>query len=156
MLELPFTALSIRQPWAWAIIYAGKDIENRTTFAVTKGGMTPRRIAVHAAKGLKRNEYDIAAEFMKKIGVVCPPACELKRGGIIGAVDVTAVVRESQSKWFFGPRGLVLANPVPCDFIPSVGALGFFKWERNDNVKIDTPKWMSKNNDTISPQGELV
>ena len=23
-------ALSVRQPWAWAIIYAGKDVENRT------------------------------------------------------------------------------------------------------------------------------
>ena len=23
-------AISIRQPWAWAILYAGKDVENRT------------------------------------------------------------------------------------------------------------------------------
>lgn len=29
-MDLPEFALSIRQPWAWAIVYAGKDIENRT------------------------------------------------------------------------------------------------------------------------------
>jgi hypothetical protein len=22
-------ALTIRQPWAWAVVYAGKDVENR-------------------------------------------------------------------------------------------------------------------------------
>ena len=27
MTDLPELALSVRQPWAWAIIYAGKDIE---------------------------------------------------------------------------------------------------------------------------------
>ncbi len=26
----PMLALSIRQPWAWAIIHAGKDVENRS------------------------------------------------------------------------------------------------------------------------------
>lgn len=28
--DLPPLALSIRQPWAWAILCAGKDIENRS------------------------------------------------------------------------------------------------------------------------------
>lgn len=27
--DLHQVALSIRQPWAWAILHAGKDIENR-------------------------------------------------------------------------------------------------------------------------------
>ncbi len=27
----PMLALSIRQPWAWAVIHAGKDVENRSS-----------------------------------------------------------------------------------------------------------------------------
>ena len=37
----PSVALSVRQPWAWAIIHGGKDVENRTKYAITLGGMKP-------------------------------------------------------------------------------------------------------------------
>lgn len=37
MADIPHLALSVRQPWAWAIIHAGKDIENRTWQAVNHG-----------------------------------------------------------------------------------------------------------------------
>lgn len=50
--EFPVSALSVRQPWAWAIIYAGKDIENRGHVAIWKGDMKPKRIAIHASKGM--------------------------------------------------------------------------------------------------------
>lgn len=111
MTELPDIALSVRQPWAWAIIHADplKDIENRSSAAVGKGSMVAgRRIAIHAAKGMTQDEYLQAASFMVTLGVVCPPARELLRGGIIGSVRVTDIVRASESPWFFGPRGLVL------------------------------------------------
>jgi hypothetical protein len=143
MSDIPLTALSIRQPWAWAIIYGGKDIENRGHVAVWKGEMRPKRIAVHAAKGMTRDEYEAAACFMEKRGVICPQAVELKRGGIIGSVDVTDIVNKSSSPWFFGPKGLVLANAIPSDFIPCLGALGYFRWERDDSVTVDYPKWMN-------------
>jgi len=26
----PMKAITIKQPWAWAIVFAGKDIENRS------------------------------------------------------------------------------------------------------------------------------
>jgi ASCH domain len=38
-------ALSIQQPWAWAIAAAGKDIENRTWPTSYRG-----RLAIHASK----------------------------------------------------------------------------------------------------------
>jgi hypothetical protein len=139
----PCIALSVRQPWAWAIIYGGKDIENRGPVAVRKGGMKTRRIAIHAPKGMTRDEYEFSSIFMEKIGVTCPPAIELKRGGIIGSVDVTAIVTKSTSPWWMGPRGLVLANAAPCEFIPCGGQLGYFQWERNDAVQVDWPKWMT-------------
>ncbi|MBB4286204.1 hypothetical protein [Roseospira goensis] len=125
--DLPEIAPSVRQPWAWAIIHGGKDVENRSAAAV-RHGMRPGRIAIHAAKGLTRAEYEDARDVMVRIGVACPHPSDLIRGAVIGSVTVTAVVNASDSPWFFGPRGLVLADPKDCDPIPARGALGFFRW----------------------------
>jgi len=69
MVPIPSIALSVRQPWAWAIIHAGKDIENRSWHAVDRGTMRRGRIAIHAAKGLTQQEYRDAADYMLAIGV---------------------------------------------------------------------------------------
>lgn len=142
--DIPDIALSVRQPWAWAIVHAGKDIENRSSAAVAKGGMIAgRRIAIHASKGMTRAEYESAREFMREIGVTCPPPAVLLRGGIIGSVLVTDIVRASASAWWMGPRGLVLAAAEACDFIPAVGALGFFKWQPKDGGAAEpAARWM--------------
>jgi len=139
-MQLPDIALSVRQPWAWAIIFGGKDIENRSRAAVSHG-MDPRRIAVHAAKGMTRDEYEDARETMAKIGVTCPRPDQLTRGAVIGAVTVTAIVNDHESPWFFGPRGLVLSDAEASDVIPSVGALGYFRWKRDGQFLAPLP-WM--------------
>lgn len=142
-LELPHQALSVRQPWAWAIIHAGKDIENRSWQAVNHGLSKRGRIAIHAAKGMTREEYVEASEFMRQLHIECPAALDLLRGGIIGSVEVIDVVTSGDSPWFFGPRGLVLRDAQPCAFIPSVGALGYFQWKPADASVVPTPaKWM--------------
>ena len=141
MLCIPTTALSVRQPWAWAIVSGGKDIENRSLAAV-KHGLGPRSIAVHASKGMTRDEYEDAADFMKSIGVDCPYPDQLIRGAVIGTAVVTDVVKEHASPWFFGPRGLVLTGQTAVDEpIPASGALGYFSWKQGG--EIETPKpWM--------------
>lgn len=146
MPDFPELALSVRQPWAWAIIHAGKDIENRSWQAVNHGLRMRGRICIHASKGITQAEYEEARAFMTSIGVDCPHAVDLHRGGIIGTVTVNDVVSESDSPWFFGPRGLVLSDPEPCEFIPSVGALGYFRWSHlQDAPALPTPRWMTKN-----------
>jgi hypothetical protein len=142
--EIPDIALAVRQPWAWAIVYGLKDIENRVARAVTMGGMKPRRIAILASKGMGKEEYEDTASFMAGLGVIAPPPLELKRGGIIGAVTVTAIVSEHDSPWFFGPRGLVLADAAPCEFIPAVGQLGYFAWKPASNPEAaPVAPWMA-------------
>lgn len=142
-MEIPDIALSVRQPWAWAIIYGGKDIENRSWQSVNYGLRRRGRIAIHAAKGMTRGEYESAHDFMASIGVACPPALDLSRGGIIGSVEVVDVVKDHNSKWFFGPRGLVLKYPKPCTFIPAVGALGYFTWTEAASSIVPPPAaWM--------------
>jgi hypothetical protein len=143
MNDLPELALSVRQPWAWAIIYGGKDIENRSWQAVNHGLKRRGRIAIHAAKGMTRDEYEDAADWIKRCGAICPEPADLFRGGIIGSVEVIDVVSESNSLWFFGPRGLVLQDPHPCDFVPAVGQLGYFKWETADlSICPEPARWM--------------
>lgn len=141
MNDLPKIALSIRQPWAWAIIYAGKDVENRTTFAVTKAGFDARPVAIHASKGMTREEYEDAAEFMASLGVECPRPDDLVRGAIIGIANVTAIVKASSSQWFFGPRGLLLADQREIESIPCLGALGYFEWKKSGELAEPLP-WM--------------
>lgn len=142
--DIPRLALSVRQPWAWAIIFAGKDIENRSWQAVNHGLRWRGRIAIHAAKGMTREEYDDAYAFMREtFNIRCPPPAELTRSAIIGSVEVVDVVNESDSKWFFGPRGLVLRDPEVWTPIPAVGALGYFEWKQDLSLKPPAPaKWM--------------
>lgn len=129
---LPEFALSIRQPWAWAIINAGKDVENRQWHTNFR-----RPVAIHAAKGMTRDEYN---EFIRTIhhvsvthpfpeGSFVPEPADLPRGGIVGVAEVVDCVNASPSPWFFGRYGFVLANVRPVKFVPCQGALGFFRWQ---------------------------
>lgn len=143
--QLPTIALSVRQPWAWAIIHAGKDIENRSWQAINHGLKKRGRIAIHASKNMSQDEYHDALEFMKDIGVDCPLPADMKYGGIIGAVDVVDVVQTSESRWWMGPRGLVLRNPVASPYVPARGALGYFSWEESAMSDIPAIRpWMMK------------
>ena len=139
---LPALALSVRQPWAWAILQGGKDVENRTAASVRLGRMREGPVAIHAARGMTRAEYDAAADFMAALGVDCPPPVDLPRGAIVGEVRVANIVSASPSPWFFGPRGLVLERPRAVDPIPADGALGFFLWKPNGGALAAPLQWM--------------
>jgi len=142
MTDIPTRALSIRQPWAWAIVHGGKDIENRDWRgfdAVRFRG----RFAIHASTGMTRDEYEDAASFMASICVTCPPPADLQRGGIIGVGTIVDVVKNSESPWFFGRIGLVIKEINAVDFIPVAGALGFFAWKRaSDDYPPSPARWM--------------
>lgn len=115
-------ALSIRQPWAWLIIHGGKDIENRTWSTKVRG-----RVLVHAASTMTRADYDAAKIVADTNHAYLPDFENLKRGGIIGSVEITDCVDQSTSPWFFGPHGFVLCDPNPLPFTPMKGRLGFFE-----------------------------
>ena len=137
--------LSVRQPWAWAIIHAGKDVENRSARSITLGRMGPGMIHIHAAKGMSRDEYESAAAFMSGIGVACPQPADLIRSAIIGAVTVVGIVRLHPSPWFFGPCALVLASPIALCPIPGPGKLGYFEHLVTGTVAEPLPWMVSRN-----------
>lgn len=140
---LPRLALSVRQPWAYALAMGWKPLENRSWRVLTPPRQHRGEFCIHAAKGMTRKEYEEAAEFFEDLGYSCPPPSELKRGGIVGRARVVDVVKHLDSPWFFGPRGLVIADAVPVDFIPAVGRLDFFAWTPADATIVPAAaKWM--------------
>lgn len=140
----PERALSIRQPWAWAIINAGKRIENRSRRTHYRGRICihvslyePKGADYHACLevirqvkgdygtmwGLTREQGTIASMHYSNEGRV--------RGGIIGTAEIVDCIEASDDPWFFGPYGWVLDNVQPVPFVPVKGALGLFNWRRN-------------------------
>lgn len=121
--------LSIRQPWAWLILHGGKDIENRNWSTNVRG-----RVLVHAAKGVTKEEWADAWEWVR---MIAPGAWEkgkreilpgtIERGGIVGSVEIVDCVSRSDSPWFVGRYGFVLRNPEILPFRPLRGQLGFFR-----------------------------
>jgi len=117
-------ALSVRQPWAWAILN-GKDIENRYAEfpQIYKGPFL-----LHTGQQCTRDEYQEGIDFMEQCGLYgCPALKDLPRGGIVGRVYVDRYTVKHNSKWFVGPLGIVLSRPKPLPFVRCPGQLGWFR-----------------------------
>lgn len=112
-------ALSIQQPWAWLIVNGHKDVENRSWPTNVTGD-----VLIHAGQKFDRLGYDYVADEFPEIPMPLPS--EFARGGIVGSVEVTGCVNQSESPWFSGPYGFTLGNARPLPFIPMRGQLGFF------------------------------
>ena len=130
--------LTVRQPWAWAIIHGGKDVENRVR---NIAGSYRGPVAIHAAK---EREPHVWAHVEQLAGERWPEEQDV-RGAIIGVVDLCGV-HESERDGCGTRKGtarlgeviplcsewaepwahhLVLANPRPLAApIPFKGALG--------------------------------
>lgn len=110
--------LSVKQPWAWALIYAGKDVENRTWKTNYRG-----RLYIHASM----QDDDYGYEFMKMHKIPAPldePTQWPIAGAIIGHVTLTEIITDSLSIWFAGPYGWQVKDPVPIEPFYCKGALG--------------------------------
>lgn len=102
-------ALSIRQPWAWAILHAGKRIENRDWAGCAFRGP----LLLHASKGTGTlRDFDDDCEVLcshvsrsrvlaevadrtkarGRSGEIWRPRVELPLGGIVGVCDLVDVI----------------------------------------------------------------
>ena len=138
-------ALSIRQPWAWAICHAGKRIENREWNHVPS---YRGPILIHAAKGLTFDEYmnghdaiQVAKGWSTELACASIPSLKtMVRGAIVARARLDGVIQndrdfaayatmrgESQRPWWMGGLALILADVVPLAMpIPFKGTLGLF------------------------------
>jgi hypothetical protein len=120
-------ALSVRQPWAWLICVGYKDIENRDWSDNFRGRIyiqAGMKIDVHANSNSERSMLDKLTPQQRDEY----RNARFHRGAIIGEVDIVDCVKESNSPWFTGRYGFVLANPsLYKEPIPCKGKLRFFK-----------------------------
>jgi hypothetical protein len=123
-------ALSIRQPWAWAILHAGKDVENRDWATTLRG-----EVLIHASKGLGKQEcvdgISSVIEINPSVYDKWPGRDHVERGGIVGVARIVDCrlnrADARKSPWEIpGAFSFVLADVRPLPFIPCAGALGFW------------------------------
>ncbi|WP_205683910.1 hypothetical protein [Cryobacterium aureum] len=79
----------MKQPWAWAIVHGGKDVENRVR---NLAGDYRGPVAIHA--GLTP---DTSAQGLWPVGELIPAAAWQARGAIIGVVDLAGVHRTTDT-----------------------------------------------------------
>lgn len=139
-------ALTLIQPWAYAVEHLGKPVENRTW--KPPAAIIGKRIAIHAGKSIDR---DTLADFVED-GVIVNP-----KGIPRGAITCSAIVRgwvegdqeilpsarrlfgwskpltEAEAlealrcRWWAGPVGWVLGDVISIDGpVACSGALGLW------------------------------
>jgi hypothetical protein len=122
-------ALSLTQPWAWLVLHAGKNIENRVWTTKFRG-----KFLIHAAKAMTRKQYEDAVAFTLSVDRAVyrrlPRFDQLDRGGIVGSAHLDYVLdrtTEPTVPWHMaGQYGFMLGGITPLPFLPCKGALGFW------------------------------
>ena len=151
-------AITVQQPWAWAIMHGGKNVENRTGLAMWKRA-AGQRIAIHAGKRWSDRgaRSGLVWQALETYGWPVGPDAANRRGlfhsgAIIGTVLVFDVHEADPDPTCCDPWGeanyvehsgqsrdaivhLELAAPRACEPIPARGALGL--WRVPDEVQTE-------------------
>lgn len=111
-------ALSVRQPWAWAILCAGKDVENRSWQTRHRG-----RLWIHAGGNVDKGRPDLLERAAAYYGG------QILRGALLGHVNLLDVVTDSESDWAIpGQFHWLLSDPVLLpEPIPMPGRLSLWR-----------------------------
>jgi len=106
--------LSVRQPWAWAIIHGGKDVENRNWYTKFRG-----TLAIHAGKS-----FDIPMDMFSQMG-----------HGHFGQPYLSLALGYSKEYDSIGdddPRGAIIGTVEVYDCIPDIYCDSPWKAEGDD------------------------
>ena len=112
--------LTVRQPWAWAIIQGGKDVEKRSWPTRHRGPLL-----IHAGSAFEHDGY----ETVERLATRPPPAAkEFVHGAIIGVVELVDCVQDSDSEWAVpGQWHWCLGGPQTVEAVPCPGKLGLWR-----------------------------
>ncbi len=124
--------MSIRQPWAWAILYGDKRVENRTWYTAYRGP-----IFIHAGLTVDRRAFEDLEATIRAVAAPRPPAvC----GALIGVATIIDCVRQEEvprelASWAVGPWCLILDHVAPlAEPVPMRGQLGLFSVGKSPDV----------------------
>lgn len=136
--------LTVRQPWAWALIHGGKDVENRSRniagdyrgpVAIHVSKTPACRIGEHLTSGGVDFERDKSGYLARSERFAWPYRLPWWDGHVIGVVDLADVHHDSVCDVGCSPRSwclpdhwhLCLTNPHPLPApIPAKGRLGLW------------------------------
>lgn len=121
-------ALSVRQPWAFAIVMGFKPIENREWTRAHRGPTL-----IHTGKNAELG--NLTTVLMKIADQACMKLTDVRAlyrkhsatGAIVGRVNIVDCVTAHPSQWFFGPYGFVMEGAEWCEPFPWRGQLDFFE-----------------------------
>lgn len=135
-------ALTVRQPWAWAIVHGTKDVENRTR---NVAGSYRGPVAIHAALIEDETAYydDQIKAALGRVDDSWVLEEQLATGAFLGVVDLVGVHLPSSCarrtgglcSWWAQPlvHHLEVRNPRPlAKPIPARGRLGLWTPEPAD------------------------
>jgi hypothetical protein len=118
-------AISVQQPWAWAILFAGKDVENRSWRTNHRGP-----ILIHAGKKIDKD----GVKWLKEQGIEVPgdlpTGCYVGKVDIIGCREIKVLEWDNsqRNKWASGPYCWILDQPRAFNEpVPARGQLGIFR-----------------------------
>ena len=142
--DIPGRAISLRQPYAWAVAHGHMPIIQRARWNPSdQDRHYTGDIAIHASHTLSQNDYIDGRAFLKSLGVDCPAADQLKLGGIIGAVEITGKTfgTAEHSEWMgHAPWAYTIDKPRVCLLCLSKGNPRIFKWTYSQQ-KPAMPLW---------------
>jgi hypothetical protein len=101
--------LSIKQPWAWAVVRGAKRVENRRWRTTHRGP-----VLIHASAGISgQAEFD---RLRSTFRLTAPDRVDIERGCIVGVVYLVDVVTRKNAKrygkWFTGKYGWVFTDAI--------------------------------------------
>ena len=140
--------LSVRQPYAWAIVRGYKPVENRNWQTNNPAMRFRGPVLIQAGLQEMREHIDgvvesVAIQTKRKVTDVRTEYHENRHfGAIVGATTVTDIVSEMDNDWFFGPYGLVLKNSAWCYPVPCRGMQGFINCPEDVMEQLSIPGYV--------------
>lgn len=127
-------AITLKQPWATAMMTLGKDVENRCW--KMPASIMGQRVAIHAGLGWDRHGGELLAVVQNNVSRGCLLGSVVFKGFVnprervhagLVAEEVEAVLRSRWAEpdsefWWYVAEPRSLSIPIPCR-----GALGFWK-----------------------------
>ena len=150
----PVKVLSIRQPWAWAIVHGYKPVENRSWYASYRGpllihaGKVEERADIDACLGLVEDQVIEGTRYNRVARLKRRYLAERRLGCVVGRVEMRDCVSSLAdlerslgnlhgwhrgARWWGGPYGFVLVNAQRVEPVELRGRLGL--WDATVQVR---------------------
>jgi hypothetical protein len=144
-MKRPLHALTLIQPWAWAIAYAGKDVENRSWHPPR--WLVGNHLAIHAGKKIDEESIEMLAielELAVPRPIVTGAIVAVARVlGDFESADTLLATRRypGGTPWYVeGAIGWMLDDVVAIEPVPCRGAQGLWPVP-HDVVPIVRERW---------------